>query len=49
VLRTEDAVCRICDRLILAGEGLVKVAQDVMHVVCLPSTRRLSEELGPGS
>ena len=49
VMGTEDAVCRICDRPILPGEGLVKVAHDVMHVACLPSTKRRAEEHGKAS
>jgi len=49
VLGTEDTVCRICDRPILPGEGLVKVAHDVMHVACLPSTKRRAEEHGKAS
>jgi len=49
VLGTEDTVCRICDRPILPGESLVKVAHDVMHVACLPSTKRRAEEHGKAS
>lgn len=44
VVGTEDAVCPICDRPILPGEGVVKVAHDLMHAACLPSTRRRDEK-----
>jgi hypothetical protein len=33
----------------LPGEGLVKVAHDVMHAACLPSTKRRDEEHGKAS
>jgi hypothetical protein len=41
---TSDTVCLICDRPILPGQGLVKVAHDVMHSACLPSTRRRDQQ-----
>jgi hypothetical protein len=43
-VENEDTVCPICDRPILPGEDQAKVAHDVMHVDCLPSTRRRAEE-----
>jgi hypothetical protein len=49
VLGTEDAVCQICGRSILPGESVVKVAHDVMHDACLPSTKRRIEEHGGAS
>ena len=44
MLGTEETVCGICDRPILPGEVIVKVAHDVMHVACLPSTKRRAVE-----
>jgi len=48
-LSTQDAICRICERPILPGERLVKVAHDVMHAACLPSTKRQGKEHGTAS
>ncbi|HXH21877.1 MAG TPA: hypothetical protein VNN10_07590 [Dehalococcoidia bacterium] len=48
-MNTEDAVCQICGRPVLPGETVVKVAHDVMHVACLPSTKRRTEEHGSAS
>jgi hypothetical protein len=45
----EDEVCRICDRPILPGEGFVKVAHDLMHAACLPSSKRRDEQHGNAS
>lgn len=49
MMSTKDAVCQICDRPILPGEGVVKVAHDIMHAACLPSTKRRDEEQGKAS
>ena len=43
---SQDTVCRICDRPVLPGEGVVKVAHDVMHAACLPSNKRADGDPG---
>jgi hypothetical protein len=43
-LSTEDDLCQVCDRPILPGEPIVKVAHDLMHAACLPSGKRQDEE-----